>query len=186
MSIAHFPHWAVRAFVNASEPGRVRTRRRRTRRPARQISLESLEPRQMLSVNPASSGWTATSSANDISSMVVLVPQNTIGILKTATVPSAPTSVVAVIGNAQLAVTWAAPASTGGSPITEYLVKYSSNNGVAGAWARFLPSSGLPITALSCTVTGLTNGTPYVIKVIAKNAVGISPRSANSAPVAPS
>ena len=185
MSIAHFPHWAVRAFVNASEPGRVRTRRRRTRRPARQISLESLEPRQMLSVNPASSGWTATSSANDISSMVVLVPQNTIGILKTATVPSAPTSVVAVIGNAQLAVTWAAPASTGGSPITEYLVKYSSNNGVAGAWARFLPSSGLPITALSCTVTGLTNGTPYVIKVIAKNAVGISPPSANSAPATP-
>jgi len=100
-----------------------------------------------------------------------------------ATVPSAPTAVVAVSGDAQLAVTWVAPASTGGSPITEYLVKYSSNGGAS--WTRFFPSSGLPITALSCTVMGLTNGTPYVIKVIAKNAVGISPPSANSAPATP-
>jgi len=99
-----------------------------------------------------------------------------------ATVPSAPTSVVAVSGNAQLAVTWVAPASTGGSPIIEYVVKYSSNGG--STWTRFLPSSGLPITALSCTVTGLSNGTPYVIKVIAQNAVGISLPS-YSAPVTP-
>ena len=180
MSISRFPHWAVRSFANASEAGRVQTRRRRTRQTAQQISLESLEPRQMLSVNPASSGWTATSSANDLSSMVVLAPQNTIGIL--AAVPSAPTSVVAVSGDAQLAVTWVAPASTGGSPITEYVVKYSSNGGAS--WTRFFPSSGLPITALSCTVTGLTNGTPYVIKVIAQNAVGISLPS-YSAPVTP-
>jgi|GEM_PF-1006760 len=181
MSISRFPHCAVRSFANASEAGRVQTRRRRTRQTAQQISLESLEPRQMLSVNPASSGWTATSSANDLSSMVVLAPQNTVGIL--ATVPSAPTSVVAVSGDAQLAVTWVAPASTGGSAITEYLVKYSSNSG--STWTRFFPSSGLPITALSCTVTGLTNGTPYVIKVIAQNAVGIGPPSAHSAPATP-
>jgi formylglycine-generating enzyme len=43
----------------------------------------------MLSVNHASSGWTATSSANDISSMVALAPQNTIGI-STTSVKSAP------------------------------------------------------------------------------------------------
>ena len=101
-----------------------------------------------------------------------------------ATVAGAPTSVVAVSGNSQLAVTWVAPASNGGSPITEYLVKYSSNGGVAGSWTRYRP--GAPITALSCTVTGLTNGTAYVIKVIARNAVGISLPSANSAPATPS
>ena len=80
---------------------------------------------------------------------------------------------------------WVAPASNGGSNITEYVVKYSNNGGVAGSWTRFFPSPRLPITALACTVTGLTNGTPYVIKVIAKNAVGISLPSANSAPVTP-
>ena len=128
----------------------------------------------MLSVNPAISGSSA-SSANDNSSISAFVSQNSIGIL--AVVPSAPTSVVTVRGNAQLAVTWTVPASTGGSNITDYLVKYSSNNG--STWTNFVhPVS----TATSLTVTGLANGTAYVIKVIAKNAVGISLASANSAP----
>ena len=48
-----FSHWAVGAFANAPQPGKIQTRRRRTRRPTHEISLESLEPRQMLSVNPA-------------------------------------------------------------------------------------------------------------------------------------
>ena len=105
----------------------------------------------MLSVNPASSGSSA-SSANDNSNIAAFVSQNTIGIL--AVVPSAPRSVVAVSGNTQLAVTWAAPASIGGSPITDYLVKYSSYSG--GAWTTFVhPVSTVP----SLTVTGLTNGT---------------------------
>ena len=134
----------------------------------------------MLSVNPASSGSSA-SSATDTSNITAFVSQNTIGIL--AAVPSAPTSVVATSGNTSLAVTWAAPASTGGSNITDYLVKYSSNNGVAGSWTRWGKTT--VITATSCTVTGLTNGTAYVIKVIAKNAVGISLPSANSAPATP-
>jgi len=155
----------------------VSTRRRCSRRPAQQISIESLEPRQMLSVNPASSVSSA-SSTQDTSSIVAFVSQNSIGIL--ATVPGSPTSVVAVSGNTQLAVTWVAPASTGGSPITDYLVKYSSNGG--STWTNFVhPVSTVP----SLTVTGLTNGTAYVIKVIARNAVGISLPSANSAPATP-
>jgi chitinase len=77
-------------------------------------------------------------------------------------------------------VTWAAPASTGGSAITDYLVKYSSNGG--STWTNFVhPVSTVP----SLTITGLTNGTAYVIKVIAMNAVGISLPSANSAPATP-
>ena len=131
----------------------------------------------MLSVNPASSGSSA-SSTQDTSSIVAFVSQSSIGIL--STVPSAPTLVVAVSGNAQLAVTWTAPASTGGSPITDYLVKYSSNGG--STWTNFVhPVSTVP----SVTITGLTNGTAYVIKVVAKNAVGISLPSANSAPATP-
>ena len=131
----------------------------------------------MLSVNPASSGSSA-SSANDNSNIAAFVSQNSIGIL--STVPGSPTAVVAASGNASLAVTWTAPANTGGSVITDYLVKYSSNGGAA--WTNFIhPVSIVP----SLTVTGLTNGTAYVIKVIARNAIGISLPSANSAPVTP-
>ncbi|RLS33366.1 MAG: fibronectin type III domain-containing protein, partial [Planctomycetota bacterium] len=180
-SVMPSSNWAARAFqktfTNVFQPRGIHARRRRRRRPVQRISLESLEPRQMLSVNPAFSGSSA-SSANDSSSIAAFVSQNTIGIL--STVSNSPTSVVAVSGNAQLAVTWVAPTNTGGSPITDYLVKYSSNSG--STWTNFVhPVS----TALSCTVTGLTNGTSYVIKVIAKNAVGISLPSANSAPVIP-
>ena len=178
-------NWAVGAFRGAFQKRfssvfysrGVSTRRRRSRRPAQQISLESLEPRQMLSVNPASSGSIA-SSANDNSNIAAFVSQNSIGIL--AVVPNRPTSVVAFSGNASLFVIWDAPASTGGSPITDYVVKYSSNSG-----AKFTTFVRSASTVLSVTITGLTNGTPYVIKVIAKNVVGSGLASANSQPVTP-
>jgi len=133
----------------------------------------------MLSVNPASSGSSA-SSANDNSSIAAFVSQNTIGIL--STVPGSPTAVTAKSGDAQLTVTWTAPVSTGGSKITDYLVKYSSNGGVAGSWKNFVhPVSTLP----SLTVTGLTNGISYVVKVIARNEVDFSSPSVYSLPVMP-
>ena len=171
-----------KTFTNVFYSREVSTRRRRSRRPAQQISLESLEPRQMLSVNPAISGSSA-SSATDTSSIAAFVSQITID--RVDVVPGKPTAVVAVRGNASLAVTWTAPASNGGSVITDYLVKYSSNSGdlvFGNTWTNF-PHLGS--TATACTVTGLTNGTAYVIKVIAKNAVGSSLPSANSAPATP-
>ena len=70
-------------------------------------------------------------------------------------VPTAPAITSVVAGNAQLPVSWVAPVSTGGSPITEYVVKYSSNNGAT--WTTFVrPAS----TATSVIVTSLTKGTP--------------------------
>ena len=94
-----------------------------------------------------------------------------------ATVPGSPTAVVATSGNASLAVTWTAPASNGGSNITDYVVKYSSNSG--STWTTFADPVS---TATSCNVTGLINGTSYIFRVVAKNAYGLSLPSANSAP----
>jgi Fibronectin type III domain len=132
---------------------------------------------------------TVTGLTNGTPYVIKVIARNSVGIslpstnffpaTPAATVPGSPTSVVAVRGNASLAVTWTAPANTGGAAITDYLVKYSSNNG--STWTRWGKTT--VIAATSCTVTGLTNGTRYVIKVIARNAVGISPPSANSAPV---
>jgi hypothetical protein len=84
-----------------------------------------------------------------------------------ATCPNASTSVIGVPGNGQVSLSWTAPSSNGGSPITDYTIQYSTNGGVS--WNNYVH---LPSTATSATVTGLTNGTSYVFQVAAVNAAG--------------
>jgi hypothetical protein len=92
------------------------------------------------------------------------------------TTPGAPTSVSATSSeNTQSVVTWVAPVSTGGAAITGYTVT-SSPDGRTCAW-----TSG----PLSCTVTGLTNGTSYTFSVTATNANGIGSASVASGSVTP-
>jgi hypothetical protein len=89
------------------------------------------------------------------------------------TVPGVPTGVSGDPGNTSVTVSWLAPASNGGAPITEYTVTAT-------------PGGATCATAgLSCTVTGLTNGTSYTFKVVATNAVGDSLPSAASPAVTP-
>ena len=89
------------------------------------------------------------------------------------TVPDAPTGLAAVPGNGQVTLSWAAPASDGGSPVTGYIIyQGTSPGGETGT-----PVNGPPVTATSYTVTGLTNGTTYYFKVVAVNAAGLSPPS---------
>ncbi|MFZ4754590.1 MAG: fibronectin type III domain-containing protein [Miltoncostaeaceae bacterium] len=89
------------------------------------------------------------------------------------TAPTAPISVSAVAGDAAAVVSWSAPESDGGSAITGYTVT-----------AR--PGGATCQTATTtCTVTGLSNGTAYTVSVIARNEIGPSPASADSAPVTP-
>lgn len=91
----------------------------------------------------------------------------------TATVPGAPTSVSATAGNAQATVSFTAPASDGGSPITGYRVTSTPGSLTA-------TGSSSPIT-----ITGLTNGTSYTFTVAAQNAVGYGPESTASNSVTP-
>ena len=78
-----------------------------------------------------------------------------------ATAPGIPQSFTATPGNGQVALSWTAPASNGGSTITKYEV--SSDNG--GTWTDVS-------TSTAHTFTGLTNGTAYTFKVRAVNAIG--------------
>jgi hypothetical protein len=96
------------------------------------------------------------------------------------TVPSTPTGVSAVPGNGQASLSWAAPSSDGGARITDYVIRYSSNNGAT--WTRFLDAVS---SLTSSTVTGLTNGVTYVFKVSAVNRAGAGAPSTKSAPVMP-
>ena len=90
-----------------------------------------------------------------------------------STVPGAPTSVSATAGNGQATVSFTAPASTGGMPITSYTVT-SSPGGFTASGASS------PIV-----VTGLTNGTAYTFTVVATNVVGSGTASAASNSVSP-
>lgn len=91
------------------------------------------------------------------------------------TAPSAPSAVAATPGDRSATVTWTAPASHGGSPITHYVVTASPGNS----------SATVPATATTGTVARLSNGTAYRFTVSAVNAVGTSPASAQSAAVTP-
>jgi alpha-tubulin suppressor-like RCC1 family protein len=99
------------------------------------------------------------------------------GSVDTATEPTAPQSVVAVAGDTQATLSWAAPTNTGGSAVTDYVVEYSVQS--SGVWSVF--SDGVS-TSLSATVTGLVNDTSYSFRVSALNAVntGVSALASTS------
>jgi hypothetical protein len=97
------------------------------------------------------------------------------------TTPDAPTSLAATSGNAQVALSWTAPASNGGAAITDYAVQFSSNGG--STWSTFADGTS---TATSATVTGLTNGTVYTFRVAAVNSAGTGSYSTASVSVTPS
>jgi len=90
-----------------------------------------------------------------------------------ATQPGPPIMGAATAGNAQVTVTFTAPLSNGGSPITTYTV-YSTAGGFSATGA-----------ASPLTVTGLTNGTAYTFYVMARNDTGRGGASANSSTVTP-
>ncbi|MEY4392521.1 MAG: hypothetical protein RLZZ544_1230, partial [Actinomycetota bacterium] len=84
--------------------------------------------------------------------------------------PSAPQSLGVTAGDARVGVSWSAPASDGGSAITAYNVTATNGSSVAGTCS----TTG----ALSCIVSGLTNGVTYSFSATATNAIGTSVASA--------
>src|SRR5436853_105352 len=94
------------------------------------------------------------------------------------TPPSAPQNLAATGGNAQVTLTWQAPASNGGSPITNYRIyRGTSSNG-----ETLLATIG---NVLTYSDTSVTNGVTYYYQVSAMNGAGEGPRS-NEASATPS
>ena len=97
------------------------------------------------------------------------------------TIPGAPAIVSATPGNASVALAWRAPGSNGGGAISNYIIEYKVD-GPSVTWTRF---PRVASSATTATVTGLANGTSYLLRVTAVNAAGIGPASNTSDPVMP-
>ena len=84
------------------------------------------------------------------------------------TVPSAPTAVAVTPANNSLVVRWAVPTNGGGLTLGNYTAR--AWNALTGG-----ATSGTCSTAtLTCTITGLVNGTTYYVDVTASNLLGTS------------
>jgi mannan endo-1,4-beta-mannosidase len=88
--------------------------------------------------------------------------------------PGPPTTVTGIAGNAKASVSFVAPVSNGGSPITGYTVT-ANPGGKTGTGA-----------ASPIVVAELTNGSSYTFTVTATNSAGTSPNSTASNAVTPS
>jgi hypothetical protein len=82
--------------------------------------------------------------------------------------PATPTGVSATPGDRRLTITWSAPSTDGGSAITSYTATATPGGATCG-WTT---------GARTCTITGLTNGTSYSVRVTATNQAGTSSPSA--------
>jgi hypothetical protein len=87
------------------------------------------------------------------------------------TVPDAPTNLIVTPINTGGKIQFLAPASDGGSPITNY--EYSTDNGAT--WIT--PSPAITSSSLNI-ISGLTNCTSYQVKIRAVNAAGSGTESA--------
>ena len=92
-----------------------------------------------------------------------------------ARVPRAPASpTVTDVSSAYLTVRWQPPTDDGGSPIVDYMVEQSTDDGAH--WRMAGRIDGAPLTV------AVQGGSVYRFRVRAENAIGPSPFSAPSAP----
>ncbi|TDT64451.1 fibronectin type III domain-containing protein [Frigoribacterium sp. PhB116] len=80
--------------------------------------------------------------------------------------PDAPRSVVAAAGDRTATVSWTAPDSDGGSPLTGWLLEHSTDGGTSWTQQQLGPSVTTSVLA------GLDNGEEALVRVTARNAAG--------------
>ena len=97
--------------------------------------------------------------------------------------PGSPNGLTASPGDGQVALSWTAPGSDGGTGIGGYeIYRGTSPGGESSA-----PVNANPVTGTSYTVTGLANGTTYYFTVVAVNTAklqGAKSGEASATPVA--
>jgi uncharacterized protein YjbI with pentapeptide repeats len=144
------------------------------------VVAPAVEPATSCTVSGLVNGTGYSFSVRAFNAVGGSVASDVSGVLVPRSVPDAPSGVVGVAGDRQVSLSWNAPSSDGGSALTGYKV-FSAGVQVC--------SVGVVVPALapatSCTITGLTNGTPATYSVKATNIAGMSPGSAYSSQITP-
>ena len=89
--------------------------------------------------------------------------------------PTQPTNVVAKAGDKIANLSWTAPLTSNGSPITDYVIEF--RKATEATWTVYADGVSAATTAI---VANLINGTSYAFRVTAKNGAGLSAPSAES------
>ena len=146
----------------------------------------SLTPAEVWSALSSAATNYSTGIAGDAGKLLYLNP----GVIADGA-PSAPIWVTSTAGNLSATVNWRAPISSVGSSISAYAVRAFAAASGGTSIATCTPS---PLTATTCSLSGLTNGTAYWVEVAATNATGegsasnrvsVTPAAAPTAPGSP-
>jgi len=138
-------------------------------------------PESTCDVTGLTNGVTYTFTVVATNTVGSSVPSFASGDIVPATVPTAPTNVVAVSHDGEVWLSWSAPIDDGGLRVTSYDVTT-----LVGGVAPDPPvTCSVNAPLLACIVTGLTNGTAYTFTVTATNGVGLSPASVATGEVTP-
>ena len=121
--------------------------------------------------------WSRTAGSTGTLSRRSGVPVFRLRGSETYTAPGKPQGLTATPGNAEVTLTWTAPASDGGSAITHYQYRHATGSTVptGTSWTNVADSSDpgdSTADETSVTVTSLTNEMPYAFEVRAVNTVG--------------
>ena len=141
------------------------------------ISLLSGGTSSTYTLGPADAGYTFTvrvTFTDDEGNNESLTSEATEAVAATA--PTAPQSLSVATGDQdrELDVTWQAPSSNGGSEVTGYKVQWKE---AAESWDTAADVSEATETRTTYTITDLTGGVEYAVRVMATNDEGDGPAS---------
>ena len=126
---------------------------------------------------PTDEGYTfqvQVSFTDDADNQESLTSEATVAVAATA--PTAPQSLSVATGDQdqELEASWQAPSSNGGSAVTGYKVQWKE---AADSWDTAADVSEATETGTTYTITSLTGGVEYSVRVIATNDAGDGPAS---------
>ncbi len=116
---------------------------------------------------PVTFTLSVTDTRNATATATVII---TITDIPPSSVPGSPRGLsVSPAASGTLDVSWQPPPSDGGERITGYTVQWKEG---AGSWDAPADIGQATVTGTAHSITGLADGTPYAVRVIAINAVG--------------